>query len=329
MNPLFVFVGAMALCLRAAAQPAQPAQPAPSLPNRPMLITAVRTGDTEVFAINPVTGDARNLSRSPSSEDRYASWSYDGRQVVFTSNRRSAGQAGGTDYNVYVMDSDGQHVRQVTHEKGVCYYPNVTADGKIIAYSFADDKAGIAQIITVSADGTNRRVVCDGRDGHISADGRKIVFTKKAANGFPLYSINADGTGLRQLTPDHRNDLGAVGPVWSPDGQQILYVDQVGDKLEIFVCNADGSNVRQLTRLGQISTSPAWSPDGNWITFRVTDNAFWRETDLRERTYQEKRADKRPVYALRLDGASAPQLIEALHYQCAIDGSRGNWQPGQ
>lgn len=294
-----------------------------------LLMTSVRTGDTEVFVFDPVTGDARNLTRSPQSEDRYASWSYDGRQVVFTSNRTGSGQ-GGADYNVYILNADNRGesaVRQVTHEKGVCYYPNFTADGKLIEYSFADDKAGIAQIITISPDGTNRRVVCDGRDGHISPDGKRIVFTKRAEKGFPLFTIDTDGNNLKQLNADHLNDMGAVGPVWSPDGQQILYVDQVKDRLEIFVCNADGSNVRQLTRLNQMSTSPAWSPDGQWITFRVTDNAFWREDKLREKTYQEKRADKRPLYALRLDGRSEPQLIEPLHYQCAIDGSRGNWQP--
>lgn len=300
-------------------------------------MTSLRTGDTEVFVFDPVLGDARNLSRSPTSEDRYASWSYDGRRVVFTSNRVGPRQAGGTDFNVYVMDADGNNVRQVTREKGVCYYPNFAADGKTIEYSFADDKNGIAQIITINVDGTNRRVVCDGRDGHISPDGRKIVFTRRAEKGFPLYTINTDGTNLKQITPDHANSMGAVGPVWSPDGQRILFVDQTGStpddaRLELFVCNADGSNrdagpIRQLTRLGKMSTSPAWSPDGQWITFRVTDNAFWREDKLREQTYQEKRADKRPVYALRLDGSSEPQLIEALHYQCAVDGSRANWKP--
>ena len=35
------------------------------------LITSVRTGDTEVFLVDPSTGDATNLTRSPRSEDRY------------------------------------------------------------------------------------------------------------------------------------------------------------------------------------------------------------------------------------------------------------------
>jgi len=35
------------------------------------LITSVRTGETEIFLIDPDTGDAINLTRSPDSEERY------------------------------------------------------------------------------------------------------------------------------------------------------------------------------------------------------------------------------------------------------------------
>lgn len=288
-----------------------------------MLITSVRTGDTEVFAVDPVTGDARNLSRSPRSEDRYASWSYDGKRVVFTSNRTGGGDA----FNVFMMDADGRNVRQLTQETGVCYYPNFTADGKTVVFSYADDKAGVAQLIRIGTDGKNRRVIADGRDGHVSPNGQRVVFTKKAEKGFPLYVINTDGTGLKQLNADHDNSFGAVGPVWSPDGREILYVDQVGQTLEIFTCHADGTGARQLTRLGQIATSPAWSPDGRRISFRLTDEAYWREERAKTKAYAEKQADKRPVYVMALTGGAKPELVQPLRYQCAIDGSRANWRP--
>ena len=44
-----------------------------------LLVTSIRTGDTEVFVANPDTGDMVNLSRSPNSEDRYPCWSPDGK----------------------------------------------------------------------------------------------------------------------------------------------------------------------------------------------------------------------------------------------------------
>jgi len=75
-----------------------------------------------------------------------------------------------------------------------------------------------------------------------------------------------------------------------------------------------------------ITCPAAWSPDGKWISMRVTDNAFWRDKELMEKTYREKRGDKRPVWIIRPDGSN-PYVVEALRYQCAIDGSRPAWKP--
>jgi hypothetical protein len=52
------------------------------LAGRTLPITTVRTGDTEMFAVDLDSGDARNLSRSLGSEDRYPCWSPDGKEVV-------------------------------------------------------------------------------------------------------------------------------------------------------------------------------------------------------------------------------------------------------
>ena len=48
--------------------------PAADLTGHRLLVTSVRTGDTEVFISDPTTGDMFNVSRSPKSEDRYPCW---------------------------------------------------------------------------------------------------------------------------------------------------------------------------------------------------------------------------------------------------------------
>ncbi|WP_128546377.1 TolB family protein [Larkinella soli] len=290
-----------------------------------LLTTSIRTGNTEVFSVDPVTGDAFNITKSPGSEERYPVWSPDGRQVVFTSNRAGSGTS--TTFNLFIANADGTGVRRLTDQpEGVVYYfPSWTADAGRIYFNIADDAKGKAKIGYVTPDGKQYVEVADGRDGAISPDGKTIAFTKKVNKGFCVFAMNADGSGVRQLTR-HEDEMGAVSPVWSPDGRHILFSDQVGEALELFICDADGSNLRQLTKLGKISSSGAWSPDGSQITFRVTEDAYWRSTDTRDRAYADKRADKRPVWIIGADG-SDPHVIEVLRYQCAIDGSRAAWRP--
>jgi len=275
-----------------------------------LLVTSVRTGDTEIFVVDPQTGDARNLTRSPTSEDRYPAWSHDGSRVTFTSDRDGT-------FNLYVMEADGKNVRRLTDEKppAVAYMPSWSGNGEQIVFGL--DRGGRGLMASVAPDGSTFRILGPGRDPCISPHGKRIAFTKRVNRGFCVFAMDADGRNVRQLTA-HENEIGAVLPTWSPDAKKILYADQVGDALEIFVCDADGKNVKQLTSLGKISASAAWSPDMKWISFRVTDTAYWRSEEAKERAYREKRPDKRPVWVMGADGSNgsggalSPQANQAI-----------------
>ncbi len=301
-------------------------------PNTRLLTTSIRTGDTDVFWINPVTGDAVNITKAPASEERYPVWSPDGKQVAFTSNRSGAAPAGGPlvgAFNLYIANADGTNVRQLTKQPtpAVYYFPSWTADGKQIWFSLADDVQKKSVIGYVTPDGRDYKEVAEGRDGAISPDGKTIAFTKQVGKGYCLFTMDADGRNVRQLS-QHEDEIGAVAPAWSFDGRQIVYSDQVGDALELFVHDVATKQNRQLTKLGKISSSAAWSPDGQFITFRVTEDAYWRNIEARDKAYQDKRPDKRPVWMVGADGSN-PHVVEVLRYHCAIDGSRAAWWPGK
>lgn len=102
----------------------------------------------------------------------------------------------------------------------------------------------------------------------------------------------------------------------------------MGDALEGFIINADGTGQRQLTKFGgtSVCTPSAWSPDGQWISFRKTDERYWSNKERMLKIYSEKPADKRPVWLVRPDGSDA-QVLEPLRFQMAIDGSRASWKP--
>jgi TolB protein len=280
------------------------------------LITSVRTGDTEIFEVDPDSGDARNITRSPNSEDRYPCWSPTGKQIAFTSNRDGT-------YNLYVCNADGSGVRQLTHEKApsVAYMPSWVGDR--IVFGLHREKPEMASI---RPDGTNLKLLGAGHDPCLSPDGSRIAYTGEVAGGVSVFVMNADGSEKRRIVKD-ANSWGAVFPAWSQDGKRIVYSFRVGEALELFVVDAEGKVApRQLTHLGKICTPAAWSPDGTWISFRYTDEAYWRDKGRTEKVYTEKPADKRPVWVVRSDGSDA-HVVEPLHYQCAMDGSRAAWKP--
>jgi TolB protein len=283
-----------------------------------MLVASFRTGDTEIFVIDPDSGDARNLTRSPKSEERYPSWSPDGKWVAFNSDRDGT-------HNLYIIGVDGKHLRQLTREKrGVeAGMQSWTADGKWIYFGLFGK--GEPRMCRIAPDGTNFTGVGKGIDPAVSPDGKSIAFAKNLADGHHLYIMDADGSNVRQLT-SKGNRFGGVHAAWPPDGKWIVYADQVGEALEIFRIQPDGKNAVQLTRLGKACTTPAVSPDGKWISFRYCDEIYWRDGKTSERAYRERRADKRPVWVMGMDGSN-PHVIEALHYQTTIDGSRAPWRP--
>ncbi|HYY08080.1 MAG TPA: hypothetical protein VFA25_05700, partial [Actinomycetota bacterium] len=96
----------------------------------------------------------------------------------------------------------------------------------------------------------------------------RIAFSGLDARTWQIYSIDPDGTALRQLT--HLTDQVAEDPVWSPDGDRIAYVeveDGGGGRSDIWTMNADGSDAARLTEGSGSNWSPTWSPDGTMIAY--------------------------------------------------------------
>jgi TolB protein len=292
------------------------------------LVTAsFRTGNSEIFIVDPATGDAKNLTPHSGSYNRYPAWSPDGSVVSFVSDRDGT-------FNLYVVGTDGSHLQQLTHEKAgvVAGMQSWTADGrwiyfglfgKVVGERWPNSKHGL--ICRIAPDGSRFEIVGEGIDPAVSPDGSTIVFARVLSQGHVLFAMNSDGGQIRQITT-HEYRLAGVHATWSPDGKKIIYADQVGDGLELFMCDPDGKDQKQLTALGKGATSPSVSPDMKWISFRLTEEIYWTDPARSERAYKERKADLRPAWVMGFDGSN-PHVMEALHYQTMIDGSRASWKP--
>lgn len=94
----------------------------------------------------------------------------------------------------------------------------------------------------------------------------KIAFESTLSGGYDIWTINADGTDLRQLTRrSERNRF----PSWSPDGTKIVFVSNQLKRstFTIFIMNADGSNQVKISDIPGWNGHPEWSPDGTRIAY--------------------------------------------------------------
>ncbi len=148
--------------------------------------------------------------------------------------------------------------------------------------AFASDRSGVPQIYMSNEDGTDLVQITSINNGACqpswSPDGTRLVFIspclqrinspKDSYTDTSLFMINADGTGLKQLTNIPGADL---EPAWSPDGKQIAFTSIRDGNQQIYLLDVDSQAVIRLTQpdVNIENSQPAWSADGKQIAYTV------------------------------------------------------------
>jgi Tol biopolymer transport system component len=105
-----------------------------------------------------------------------------------------------------------------------------------------------------------------------------IVFRASTPEGDQLFTVRADGEGLRQITHVAGD---AANPDWAPDGRHIVFGWGNENEARISIVDPDGSHPRTLPQPpGVFDDQPSYSPSGRRIYFerfveRTKDDAIW------------------------------------------------------
>src|SRR5688572_6967675 len=98
----------------------------------------------------------------------------------------------------------------------------------------------------------------------VSPDGQTIAFDMIG----DLYLLSIGGGEARRITSGIAWD---AMPTFSPDGREIAFISDRNGTKNVWVVRTDGTGLEMLTKEdGTGLFSPEWSPDGQYIVYRVT-----------------------------------------------------------
>jgi len=186
------------------------------------------------------------------------------------------------DGGLAVMSVDGSGRRALAGGE-LGFEPSISPDGRRIAFSRNTD-VGVTSVYVMNVDGSGTTAVAQGivlNPGPVwSPNGCQIAFrssleTQGGAVG-RISIVNADGTGLRQVSPEPGPNEFAFdeSPTWSPDGARLAFTRN----WFLYVMNADGTGLTAVPNEDG-ALNPSWSPDGQRIAYSSGGEIHMRNPD--------------------------------------------------
>jgi dipeptidyl aminopeptidase/acylaminoacyl peptidase len=228
----------------------------------------------------PATGGTPRQLTDGNWHHNGVEWTPDSKQILFTSNRVPDAEYQWRESDIYSVNLDTGAIKQLTTRKGPDGNPQVSPDGKRVAYTGNDwskDTWQDAKMFVMNIDGTGQRLVSGDWDRSPQnltwkEDGNGVYFTAQDQGSQNLYLIPMAGAradavqtvtkGVHMLTTSSIAKGKAVGVLTSPKMPPDVVTYDLANPAQVKQLTNVNEDILAGKKLGEVTEMWYTSPDG-------------------------------------------------------------------
>jgi Tol biopolymer transport system component len=234
----------------------------------------------DIYVVMIGTSTPVRLTTDP-APDRFPVWSPDGRRIAF--ERFAPGTA-----SVMLMSALGGSESKLTDAAANAGGIDWSPDGKYVAFPEVPAPGEVPQIVLLSPDTGERRVVKtppprELGDGlpRFSPDGKALAFVRYRPGPSPIGIVSLTGQlGEARLITPARMSVGLTPLAWTPDSRELVFTASYeGMRSRVWKVGADGGTPPVLVvGVGPNASDVAIAPQGRYLAYRqdMRDVNIWR-----------------------------------------------------
>lgn len=171
----------------------------------------------EIFTVPAKQGEVRNISNSAAEREISVSWSPDGKQVAYLSDKTG-------EYEIYIRAQDGlSEPKQITSDGHIWRFAPVwSPDNKKLAFSDKNQTLWVVDIKSQKLTKLDRSDTNDIQDYQWSPDSQWIAYSKQEDNGYgSIWVANVNSKKVSRLTSANTSEQ---EPVFGSEGNYIFFL---------------------------------------------------------------------------------------------------------